>query len=315
MRPSTFGRAMRVVSCKAGDAWPWAKLGRTRNIKQSARPFLISFSLAPSDFQFGLTALLPRFSARRLENQYSRVAVSDFRSGNKQAAKRGYPDRRRRAWCTGKLQHRRVVVGILLLIDSEAIRAGRVNALARGVVPKVVDTGDAIELGNLLAGHRVENDQLRRIASTGEKAMVAFIQCQCGDDMGERPGRDSLAFFAVDDSDLACSGEGDKNSRPRCLDFDAARLGIGLDVAYVPACLGIDDRQGPGRSIAESDVKEFRGGRAADVIRIWPQRHAGNQVENVAAGNPVGAVVPLCDIQTLAVPGIRHDRMLTLACN
>src|SRR6266446_759547 len=238
MRPSTFGRAMRVVSCKAGDAWPWAKLGRRRNIKQSARPFLISFSLAPSDFRFGLTALLPRFSARRLENQYRRVAVSDFRSGNKQAAKRGYPDRRRRAWCTGNL-HDRVVVGILLIVDGDAVRTGRVNTLARGVVPKVVDTGDAIELGDRFSRHRVEDDQLRRVASAGEKTMVSFIQRQCGDDMGERPSRDLLAFFAVDDSDLACSGEGDKNSRPRRFDFDPARLRIGPDVPDVPARLGI----------------------------------------------------------------------------
>src|SRR5205823_5989370 len=69
MRPSTFGSAMRCVSCRAED-WPKATLGRKRTTAHSARPFFILSSLR---YWMPYT----RYSGLRFENQDCCVCVED----------------------------------------------------------------------------------------------------------------------------------------------------------------------------------------------------------------------------------------------
>src|SRR5258708_27140847 len=100
------------------------------------------------------------------------------------------------------------VVGVSLLIDKDEasvrISASRgVNALTRAVIPEVVDTRDTFQLGNLLAGLRVKDNQHRRVASAPRKAMIDLVERHGGKKRrAHRPGGKLLPLPSVNHAQL-----------------------------------------------------------------------------------------------------------------
>src|SRR6266852_8043686 len=97
------------------------------------------------------------------------------------------------------------MVGVFLLIDIDEacfrLSASRgINALTRGVVPQVVDPGDTLKLGNLLAGLRIQYSQHRWVASAIEDPMMALIARQCDTTRNPcyRPGGNLFALLSID---------------------------------------------------------------------------------------------------------------------
>src|SRR5258708_26614240 len=97
------------------------------------------------------------------------------------------------------------MVSIFLLIDvnKASFRAPSsrgIDAFTRGVVPKVVDPGNTLQLRNLLAGLRVEDRQHRSVARAIEQTMMALIERQRDIplDSCDRPGCDLFALLSID---------------------------------------------------------------------------------------------------------------------
>src|SRR5713101_10755 len=122
------------------------------------------------------------------------------------------------------------MVGVFLLIDvNEAGYCARVrlsasrgvNTLMFGVIPEVVDTGDTLELSDLIAGLRVQDGQQRRVASAAEQPMMGLIERQRGNrrNPGHGKGCSLFALLSIHHAHLGYSGKRDENSRPRFLDL------------------------------------------------------------------------------------------------
>jgi len=176
-------------------------------------------------------ATMPRLSTPCFEGQYCGLGVAGFWRRHKQPIECRHPNRGRRARRAGKLHHRRVAITILLLVDGDAVRASRINTVAVGVVPKIIDARDTIELDNLFTGLGVEDDKLRRVASAGEESTMTFVKRQCCDCLSARPSCDLLSLVTVYHAKLLLTQERHENARAFALDLDAARQGVSPDVA------------------------------------------------------------------------------------
>src|SRR5438477_101606 len=121
-----------------------------------------------------------------------------------------------------------------------------INALVRSVIPKVIDSGDALDLGNLLSRLCVEDNQLRRVTNAVEKSMMALIERE-GDIRLDscRPGFNLLALLEINHSKLGGSGKRNVSLRRRFFNLDTAGPGIGLDIGDVFVAARIDDREPP----------------------------------------------------------------------
>src|ERR1700738_2186034 len=113
------------------------------------------------------------------------------------------------------------MVGVSLLIDEDRagvnISASRgIDTLKRGVVPEVVYTADTLELRNLLARFRVENNQQRRGASAAEKPVMSFVERQSGNkwSAGDGPASNLFALHSINQTHLGESSNRDENSGP-----------------------------------------------------------------------------------------------------
>src|ERR1700693_5406610 len=146
------------------------------------------------------------------------------------------------------------MVGVCLLIDvNEARYCARVrlsasrgvNTLTFGVIPEVVDTGDTLELSNLIAGLRVQDSQQRRVAAATEQPMIALIERQRGKSWNPRHGQgfNLFALLSINHAQLGYSGKRHENSRPRFLDLDATGVDIRLDVSNMFIGARVDNGQ------------------------------------------------------------------------
>ncbi len=73
------------------------------------------------------------------------------------------------------------MICVFLVIDVyrphfEPSTPGGINTLVRFVIPKVVDSGDTLDLGNLLSRLCVEDNHLRRVTNAVEKSMMILIE-------------------------------------------------------------------------------------------------------------------------------------------
>src|SRR5260370_31639531 len=172
------------------------------------------------------------------------------------------------------------MVGVCLLIDKYeagvSISASRsVNALMRGVIPEVVDPRDTFELGNLLAGRRVKDDQDRWVASAAEKPMMGLVERQGGNKRSPHgPGGNLFALRSINHARLGQSSKRHENSRSRFLDLDATGTGIRLDVPNMFITTRVDNGQRSGFGIgnANSDIKVFCRRVVPHVIWICAKR-------------------------------------------
>src|ERR1700687_739476 len=145
------------------------------------------------------------------------------------------------------------MVGVSLLIDEDEagvnISASRgIDTLMRGVIPEVVYTTDTLELSNLFAQFRVENNQQRRSASAAEKAVMGLVDRQSGNkcSAGERPASNLFALHSINHTRLGNSSKRDEISGPRFLDLDAAGANLCFDISNMFIAVRVDDSERTG---------------------------------------------------------------------
>src|SRR5438477_10587809 len=135
------------------------------------------------------------------------------------------------------------MIGVLLLIHGNAVDAGCVNAFATGVVPQVVDPGDAIEFCDFFAGLGIENVELCGITRAPEQAVICLVQRQSRDEMRNRPGGNLLALVAVQHAKFVVPEQGYENPWSRAFDLDSARQCKRENVSNMLVSCGVNDRK------------------------------------------------------------------------
>src|SRR5437667_5342592 len=211
------------------------------------------------------------------------------------------------------------MICVFLVIDIyiphfEPSAPGGINALVRSVIPQVIDSGDALHLGNLLSRLCVEDNQLRRVTNAIEKSMMALIEREADSRLDScRQGFNLLALLEINHSKLGRSGKRNVSLRRRFFNLDAAGPGIGLDICDVFVAARIDDREPPGFCIAESDVKIFGSRVVAHVIGIRADWPVIDKLERVPREYLAGTVITVRDKELFEVRRIEHSLRFALS--
>src|SRR6476646_10753113 len=97
------------------------------------------------------------------------------------------------------------MIGILLLEHGdETLAADHVNEFPRRVKEKVVRISDDVDAGDERAGRHVEDEQFRRLPTSGKQPSIGLIQRHrvTRTSGGDGPRRRNCLLHTIDDGDL-----------------------------------------------------------------------------------------------------------------
>src|SRR5262245_25352611 len=157
------------------------------------------------------------------------------------------PNRRAGPWRRGNFPNEIVMICVFLVVDVyksrfEPSAPGGINTLVRSVIPKVVDSGDALKPRNLFTRLCVQDNQRGRVTNAVEKSMMILIERERDIRLNScRPGFNLLALLEINHSKPGRSGKRNVNLRPRFFDPDTTGPSIGLNICDVFVGARIDD--------------------------------------------------------------------------